>query len=101
MPAVARQGDLVNTGHGCDSTTTLTSPRGAEFSVYANSIGVECVGNPTVSHLIPGGDSCVSHVAYINEGSPTVYIAGIAIGRVGDSADAGAILTGSPNVFAG
>lgn len=101
MPAIARIGDNVSTGHGCDSTTTLTEPLGNTAKVYANGLGIECVGDPTVPHLIPGGDSCITHTAYINAGSPTVYIAGIAVGRVGDSCDAGQISSGSPNVYAG
>lgn len=101
MPAVARSGDSVSTGHGCTGTTTLTSPTGDTYNVYANGLGIECVGDPTVSHTIDSGDSCVPHVAYINAGSSSVFVGGISVGRVGDSADAGSISSGSPDVYAG
>ena len=43
---------------------------------------------------------CPNHVAVVNAGSPNVYVVGIKVGRIGDSADAGAMISGSPNVFA-
>lgn len=98
MPAVARIGDTIATGHGCTGSTTLTGPSG---DVFANSIGVERQGDPTVSHSISGRNCSVSHVAAINAGSGTVFVNNIALARVGDSADAGSITSGSSNVFAG
>jgi len=99
MPAVCRVGDSLSTGHGCDGTTTIAAPN-TDGTVHANGIDIIVVGAPTVSHLIPAG-ICVPHVAKLNEGSSTVFINGIGVGRIGDSADAGAMTTGSPNVFAG
>lgn len=101
MPAVARDGDPTTTGHGCDGTTTVTGPHGAGAKVFANGIAVECSGDPTAAHTIPAGPACVPHGANINVGSGTVFVGGIAIARVGDSTDGGAITAGSPNVFAG
>jgi uncharacterized Zn-binding protein involved in type VI secretion len=101
MPAVARQGDPTTTGHGCDSTSTVVGPTGASAKVFANNIAVECKGNPVAPHTIPSGRRCVSHSAVINAGSGTVFVGTIPIARVGDSADAGAITAGSPNVIAG
>jgi uncharacterized Zn-binding protein involved in type VI secretion len=100
MPAVARQGDPTTTGHGCDGTTTITGPTGAGAKVYANNIAVECKGNPTSPHTINSGPSCVPHNAVINVGSGNVFVGNIAIARVGDSTDGGAITAGSPTVFA-
>jgi uncharacterized Zn-binding protein involved in type VI secretion len=100
MPAVARDGDPTTTGHGCDGSTTVTGPTGAGASVFANNIPVECVGNPTAAHTINSGRSCVPHSAAINAGSGTVFFSGIAIARVADGTDGGAITAGSPNVFA-
>jgi hypothetical protein len=100
MPAVARQGDPTTTGHGCDGTTTITGPTGAGAGVYANNIAVECKGNPTSAHTILSGTICVPHSAVINAGSGNVFVGGVAIARVGDSTDGGAIISGSPNVFA-
>ena len=101
MPAVARDGDPTTTGHDCDVVTSVTGPHGASAKVYANGIPVECAGDPTATHTILSGDSCVPHVASINSGSGTVFVGGIPIARAGDSTDAGAIISGSPNVFAG
>jgi uncharacterized Zn-binding protein involved in type VI secretion len=100
MPAVARDGDPTTTGHGCDTTTTVTGPTGANAHVYANNIAVECQGNPTADHAYGGRNCSAHHVAAINVGSSDVFVGGIAIARVGDSTDSGAITAGSPNVFA-
>lgn len=97
---VARIGDETTTGHGCDSVTTITDPLGGKKKVFANSLGIECLGDPTVSHLVPAG-ICVPHVEYIHAGSDSVFIANIPVARVTDSTDAGAIITGSPNVYVG
>lgn len=101
MPAVARQGDPTTTGHGCDSTSTVTGPTGASAKVYVNGIAVECQGDPVAPHTIPSGRSCVAHSAVINAGLSTVKVGGKSLARVGDSTDGGAITAGSPNVFAG
>lgn len=101
MPAVARQGDPTTTGHGCDSTSTVTGPTGAGAKVFVNGIAVECRGDPVAPHTIPSGPICVSHSAVINVGSSTVKVGGKPLARVGDSTDGGAITAGSSNVFAG
>lgn len=101
MPAITRDGDSTSTGHGCDGVTIVTGPTGASTMVYANGIAIECIGNPTAEHTIPSGSSCVPHTAVINTGSSSVFTGGIAIARVGDSCDTGAIISGSSNVFVG
>jgi uncharacterized Zn-binding protein involved in type VI secretion len=100
MPAIARQGDPTTTGHGCDSTSTVVGPTGESAKVYVNSIAVECQGDPVAPHTINSGRFCVSHSAVINVGSPTIFVGGKALARVGDSTDNGAITGGSPTVFA-
>jgi len=98
MAPVARIGDSIVTGHGCDSTTTLTGP---STDVFANNLGVERQGDPTVVHRLTGSGCSVTHTAAINAGSGTVFVNNKAIARIGDSADAGSITSGSPTVFAG
>ena len=104
MPAVARFGDVTSTGHGCSATTTLAGP---STNVFCNTKGVERKGDPLAAHTIPFTSGtppvtvCIPHAAVINVGSSTVFVNNKAIARVGDSADAGAITTGSSNVFAG
>lgn len=98
MPAVARIGDSIATGHGCDGSTTLTGPSG---NVFVNGLGVERQGDPTVVHRLTGRNCSVSHTAAVNAGSGTVFVNGKPIARIGDSADAGSITSGSATVFAG
>ena len=104
MPAVARFGDVTSTGHGCSATTTLAGP---STNVFCNTKGVERKGDPLAAHTIPFTSGsppvtvCIPHAAVINAGSGTVFVNSKAIARVGDSADSGAITTGSSNVFAG
>ena len=101
MPAIVRDGDPTTTGHGCNTTTTVTGPTGASVGVFVNGIAVECAGNPTAAHTIDRGrrGSCIPHGAVINAGSGTVFVGGIPIARVGDSTDGGRIIAGSNNVF--
>jgi len=98
MPAVVRVGDPLSTGHGCVGSTTLASAN--QGSAFVNGIVAAVVGAPTVAHPVPPDPPCAPHVANLNAGSPNVFIEGIPVGRVGDSADAGAMTGGSPNVFA-
>ena len=97
MPGVARKGDTVSTGHGCDSTTTILhhSP-----DVFADGIAVARQGDALTPHTIYSYDVCVPHSAKINEGSGTVFVNGIPIARKGDSADMGNIIKSSSTVFA-
>ena len=98
MPAVSRKGDSLSTGHICTSTTTLDTP--TQSTVFANSILVARIGDPTVPHPNPPAPPCPDHVANVNAGSPNVFVEGLKVARIGDSADAGAMTSGSGNVFA-
>ena len=99
MRAVSRVGDSLSTGHACVGTTTIASSN-TDGTVKANSINVIVVGAPTVSHPFPPNPPCAPHVANLNAGSPNVFVNSIAVGRISDSADAGAMTSGSGNVFA-
>ena len=98
MPAVSRKGDSLSTGHICASTTILDTP--GQGTCFANSILIARVSDPTVSHPFPPAPPCAPHVANVNAGSPNVFVVGIAVARIGDSADAGVMTSGSGNVFA-
>ena len=100
MPAVCRVGDSLSTGHACTAVTTIASSN-TDGTVHANGIDIIVVGAPTVSHSHPPVPPCPPHVANLNAGSSTVFINGIAVGRIGDSADSGAMISGSSNVFVG
>ena len=99
MPAVSRKGDTLSTGHACTGTTTLNTP--GQSTVFANSILIARVTDPTVSHPFPPLPPCAPHVATVNAGSSTVRVHGIPVARIGDSADSGAMTAGSSNVFSG
>ena len=98
MPAVSRKGDSLTTGHICTSTTTLDTP--GQDTCFANSILIARVSDPTVSHPFPPLPPCAPHVANVNAGSPNVFVENKAVARIGDSTDAGAMTSGSGNVFA-
>ena len=100
MPAVSRVGDSLSTGHACVGTTTIASSN-TDGTVKANGINIIVIGAPTVSHPAPPNPPCPNHVRFLNAGSGTVRVNSIAVGRIGDSADAGAMTSGSGNVFAG
>ena len=100
MPAVCRVGDSLSTGHGCTGTTTIDSSN-TDGTVKVNGINVIVVGAPTVSHPAPPNPPCPPHVRFLNVGSSTVKINSIPVGRIGDWADQGFMLTGSSNVNAG
>ena len=99
MPKVSRKGDQLSTGHICAGTTILDTP--GQSTVFANSILIARVTDPTVSHPFPPAPPCVPHVAKVNGGRTTVRVCGLSIARVGDSTDAGAMTKGSSKVFSG
>jgi uncharacterized Zn-binding protein involved in type VI secretion len=99
MPAVCRVTDSLSTGHICTGTTTIESSA-TDGTVHAEGLAVIVVGAPTVSHPFPPAPPCAPHVANLNAGSSTVRVNGIAIGRIDDSADSGAMTSGAITVFA-
>ena len=99
MPAACRKGDSLSTGHICSSTTTLTTP--GQSTVFANSLLLARVTDSTGPHPFPPNPPCANHTAVVNAGSSTVFVEGKALARIGDSADAGAMTSGSSNVFSG
>ena len=98
MPAVSREGDSLSTGHICASTTTLDTP--GQGTVKANNKLIARRTDPTVAHPNPPAPPCPDHVANVNVGSPNVFVEGLAVARIGDSTDSGAMTEGSGNVFA-
>ena len=98
MPAVSRKGDESTTGHICATTTTLDTP--GQGTCFANSILIARKTDSTVSHPFPPAPPCVPHTATVGAGSPNVFVEGLAVARIGDSADAGNMTQGSGNVFA-
>ena len=95
MPAVSRLGDLT-TGHGPFPPTPSIA---ASPNVNANGLGVVRVGDAFQIHCDP---TPTCHQGTLAAGSGTVFVNGVAAGRIGDTlTDGDAIAQGSPNVFAG
>ena len=101
MPGVCRVNDSLSTGHICSSSTTIASSN-TDDTVKTNNgsriIIVEAA--PTESHPFPPRPPCADHTAQLNTGSPNVFINGKRVGRINDSADQGAMTSGSSTVFA-
>jgi len=101
MPAIAVCGvDQIATGHPCDGTALIQGSLQSKVTIAGNPVAVQ--GDLIAPHTIKAGNSCVPHpAAVINAGSSKVFIGGIPVARIGDSADAGAVISGSSGVFAG
>tara|TARA_Y100001949_G_scaffold58233_1_gene49016 strand:- start:258 stop:569 length:312 start_codon:yes stop_codon:yes gene_type:complete len=100
MPLIVRQGDDLSTGHACVGITQLDTP--TQGTVFVKGKLAARIGDPTVSHPNPPVPICPDHVANVNAGSPNVFVVGIKVGRLTDSADAGSMIDAknNTNVFA-
>jgi uncharacterized Zn-binding protein involved in type VI secretion len=103
MPAVARRGDTVNTGHGCDTTTTIIEGssdviiQGSGAAYQGAALAPHTITNPASPPIPP----CIGHPGQkVNVGSSTVRVNGKPLARVGDSADLGSIAAGATTVLA-
>lgn len=100
MPAVAVcTVDTINTGHACDATAVIQGNLQSKVLIGGNPVAV--VGDAISPHTILINGICVMHAASINAGSSKVFITGIGVARVGDSADKGSVVTGSSFVSCG
>jgi len=100
MPGIARGNaqDIVDTEHGCATTTTTN---GCSTSVFVNGIGVHRQGDLNNTHTIPCGDSCCEHAQPIVTFSETVLVDGLGVARIGDRySGCGHVASGSETVFA-
>ena len=101
MPAVSRDKiDLAATGHLCEATAGCVA---TARSVFINGKRVLRPGDRLLPHtiLVCCPARCVGHPAKINMGSRQVFAEGRPVARIGDRADRGRMIQGSPNVFAG
>jgi len=93
MSAVARLTDTCS-GHVPFPPRASIS---ASEDVFINNLGAHRVSDAWEVHC---AGSC--HDSTLAEGSPTVFVNGLPLGRVGDQIECGStIATGSPDVFAG
>jgi len=98
MPNAARKGDSVNTGHACDTVTTIAS---GEETVIIGGKAAATNGSALTTHTILVGEKCEPHSTAVNAGSSTVKAGGKSLARVGDSACAGSISSGDASVVVG
>ena len=102
MPRISRNRvDRARTGHLCTPSIGCIA---SQNSVFGNGISFLRLGDSLIRHtiLVPCGKTvcCKMHGASIRRGSPNVFVQGVPVARVGDSADKGSMRQGSPNVFA-
>ena len=101
MPAAARSElrDFIATGHLCDAIAPI---QGAlQFKVRIDGSLAAVTGDLIAPHTIKVGKACVPHIAAVIATSSRVFINGLNVARIGDPADLGIIITGSPRVFIG
>lgn len=99
MPAAARVTDAIATGHACTPVSAIASTLQTKCNIQGQLAAV--IGAPIQVHTILVGPNCVPHASTVAGGSSKVTIQGIPASRIGDSADAGAIISGSAKVFIG
>ena len=99
---VARAGDNVLTGHGCDTTTQIDLPKETRQVIVCGQPAA-VVGDFMKPHTIGSTPPfCNFHSgAVVNAGSATVLVGGKPLARQGDSADLGTITNGCTSVLAG
>jgi uncharacterized Zn-binding protein involved in type VI secretion len=93
MPAATRIGDA-----DLPHCSGMVRAKGS-FNVFVNGISWSLQSHPNTGHLLPG-NPCPGHAAPIVAGSPTVWVNGLQVGRIGDPTCT-AVARGSFNVFAG
>ena len=94
MPGVSFLG-AIDTGHGC---FPLRPSTGGSGDVFVNNKAVHRKSDSWGVHCC--GPSC--HPSVLADGSGTVLVNGLPIGRIGDPIACGSIVAeGSDNVFAG
>ncbi|UTS51994.1 hypothetical protein [Synechococcus phage BUCT-ZZ01] len=98
MPAASRLGDL-SAGHGCfPPTNAVATPA---TSVYINGILALTVDGEFSAHTC-GDTTHPQSNRKVVSGSPTVFVEGKPLARIGDPIGCGdAVAEGSPNVFSG
>lgn len=96
---VARVGDRVITGHGCDTTTSIAS---GSQTVFVDGQSVARQTDNLTLHNLPGsGTDCVPHIgAEVLGGQLDVLVEGLPIARVFTEADSpgGRVSSGSESV---
>ncbi|WP_086932062.1 PAAR domain-containing protein [Agarilytica rhodophyticola] len=94
MPAASRKFDI-GSGHGCFPPSPAT---GGSSDVMINNIPALRKGDSVLLHAC---GNCPPHGRSVSAGSPTVYVNGKPLARVGDGINCGGSMSaGSGDVFA-
>ena len=94
MPAASRKGDIC-VGHGCFPPTPSVAGSG---DVFIDKIPALRKGDAVAPH---GCGNCPPHGRSVSAGSPTVFVNGRPLARVGDGVDCGgSVAAGSATVVA-
>jgi hypothetical protein len=105
MPAAVRTADKHITGHLCHTVDFLDMPLGNPpyVGVYANHILMCRILDKDIGHTLPcpcpPSMCCCPHVMPLVDGFLTVQVQKKAQSTIGSGIDAGAMVTGSPDVF--
>ena len=99
MPPAARMSDKIITGHACSATSSIIAAKAVKVFINARLAAV--TGYIIAPHTILVGNACVIHPAATGIGSLKVFLGGFPANRIGDPADAGIIISGSPTVLIG
>jgi uncharacterized Zn-binding protein involved in type VI secretion len=91
--------DRIATGHLCSATANIEGE--FQIAVFAGGEPISCPGDIIGDHTIKVGKECISHAAIVNAGSRFVTAFGRPVARIGDSADMGKIISGTPLVRCG
>lgn len=91
--------DRIATGHLCSATANIAGA--FQTAVFAGGEPVSCPGDLIGPHTIKAGKVCIPHAATVNAGSLFVTAFGRPVARIGDSADMGTIISGTPLVRCG
>jgi uncharacterized Zn-binding protein involved in type VI secretion len=99
MPLAARVTDKIITGHLCSPTSSILTTLQAK--VLIGGLPAAVSGSVIAPHTILIGKKCFPHPAATGFGLSKVVVGGLPANRIGDSADFGCIISGSPKVLIG
>ena len=96
MPAAARVGDTIATGHGCDTVSTIAGPGNPRVMIEGQPAAT--VGDLSDPHTYGVPPFCISHTMPITTGCPKVWVGGKHIAMFGSQIDSGTVTGGASRV---
>ncbi len=96
MPAAARVGDPIATGHLCDTVSKIAGPGNPRVLIEGQPAAV--VGDLSDPHTYGVPPFCISHAMPITTGCPKVLVGGQPIAMFGSQIDSGTVTGGASKV---